>query len=207
VWCECAIPYAFWTRRRNFLLEEVWVSVSVLKKCHTTPLRLQKLELAGEGPPVDKLLKPNPRRFVLFPIQYPKVSVLLVTYPPTDADCQRKRPLPSSLPRARSGRCTRRRLRLIGAQKKLIWRTTERWVLSRTLLLCSERSSRSCLSPFPPIGRTGKSLLLTRGTSFLVCSLSSQPQVSEIEKFCACFSSTVARPFFPRPPCARRHCE
>lgn len=34
---------------------------------------LKKLELAGEGPPLDKLLKPNPRRFVLFPIQYPRI--------------------------------------------------------------------------------------------------------------------------------------
>jgi hypothetical protein len=205
VWCECAIPYAFWTRRRNFLLEEVWVSVSVLKKCHTTPLA--ETGTSWGGPSRRQAAEAKSKEIRLVPDTVSEGKRSSGDVPPTDADCQRKRPLPSSLPRARSGRCTRRRLRLIGAQKKLIWRTTERWVLSRTLLLCSERSSRSCLSPFPPIGRTGKSLLLTRGTSFLVCSLSSQPQVSEIEKFCACFSSTVARPFFPRPPCARRHCE
>ena len=34
---------------------------------------MQKLELEGLGAPVDKLLLPNPRRFVLFPIKYPKV--------------------------------------------------------------------------------------------------------------------------------------
>jgi hypothetical protein len=40
-------------------------------------LCLQKLELAGQGPPMDKMLMPNPRRFVLFPIQYPAVRPLV----------------------------------------------------------------------------------------------------------------------------------
>lgn len=60
---------------------------------------LQKLELEGKGAPLDKILVPNPRRFVLFPIKYAQVRGYAGYWrgAPTA-----ERPLP---PRGRRARC------------------------------------------------------------------------------------------------------